>query len=78
MPTSEDVQNEVTEVKRAISLVRSGAQVFENIGMQKTATALRNYMRELAPTVKELEDEAKPSAEIIILTPSNRSNDDAE
>ena len=69
MPTSEDVANELTEVKRGISLVRSGAQVFENIGMQKVSTALRNYIRKLAPVVEQLEHESKPSAEIIILTP---------
>ena len=58
-------ENDLVAIKRGISLVRSGAQIFASLGMEKTASALLAYMRRLAPIVQQWEDDAKPDADII-------------
>ena len=62
--------NDLIAVKHAISLVRSGAAIFEGLAMQKTATALNDYMTKLAPIVEQWTEDSKPNAEIIIFPAS--------
>jgi len=72
MTTREDL----IAVKRGISLVRSGADVFESLGMNTAATALRNYMSKHEPIVEQVEEDTKPNAEIIILPIARKERDD--
>lgn len=73
MTTHEDL----IAVKRGISLVRSGADVFEALGMNTTATALRNYMSKHEPIVEQVEEDIKPNAEIIAFPKTAQEKEDA-
>ena len=60
-----NAEHDLVALKRGISLVRSGAQIFAGLGMKKTSGALQAYMRRLGPIVQQWEDDAKPKAQVI-------------
>lgn len=71
MPTSEDVENELTILKRIVSGARQLADLAESIGHKGDAEQLRIFAERREPIVQQCEEDEqrKGSAEIIPLTP---------
>lgn len=72
--TSDKVKRDIIAVKRAVSLIRSAADIFDQLKMTDNSEPLRKFAMAVEPLVKENDEEQdtniKHSAEIIILTPN--------
>lgn len=69
--------NDLLTIKRAISLVRTAADLFEEIGAKPTAKALRKYMKVHEPIVEQCEEDLKPTAKIVVLNTRRKDDETA-